>query len=151
MKGRSIRGGVLACIAVLVIGCESATHADPPAGTYVLRTIAGDPLPALAWQTEYTAVQIVADTLFIGPHGRAEERRMVEVHSFVPHHSQKTHMTQSELGIRFAKGRLELSYVCPPNANCVAGPHLIGRLTSAGLTIETANGMRVPLVYERIR
>lgn len=151
MKGRSIRGGVLACIAVLAIGCGTPTDAKPLAGTYVLRTIAGDPLPALAWQTEYTAIHIVADTLLIRPRGRAEERRMVEVHSFVPHHSQKVHTTRSELGIRFAPGRLELTYVCPPNANCVAGPHLIGRLTDEGLTIETASGMRVPLVYERIR
>jgi hypothetical protein len=151
MKGRSIRGGVLACIAILAVGCGSPTDSNPLAGTFVLRTIAGEALPALAWETEYTAIHIIADTLLIPPRGRAEERRTAEVHSSVPHHSQKVHTTSSEIGIRLAAGRLELSYVCPPNANCVAGPHLIGRLTDVGLTFETASGMRVPLVYERIR
>jgi hypothetical protein len=151
MRRRRICIGVLACVGTLAIGCGSPTDADLLAGTYVLRGIAGEPLPALAWETEYTAVHILADTLHLVPGGRGEVRRTVEVHSFVPQPSQQVSSMRSELGIRLHRGRLELTHVCPPNANCVAGPHLIGQLTAEGLTFDTGDGIRVPLVYERIR
>lgn len=51
----------------------------------------------------------------------------------------------TELRFEMKRGRIEVSAICPPNANCAPPPHLVARAVAEGLRVDVANGQRVPL------
>lgn len=56
----------------------------------------------------------------------------------------------SELRFEIKSGRIEVSAICPPNANCAPPPDFVARAVAVGLRVDVAPGQRVPLLYTRV-
>lgn len=135
---------------LMTFGCELATAPQPAPGTYVLRSVAGDPLPTVQFATEYITVRVLADTLRLRADGTGTERILQQAHLSTSTIPEPPEARESDVRYRTRRNRIELEYICPPNALCAAPPHLRGRLARGGLVFDYALGMRAPLVYERI-
>lgn len=137
------------CLAA-ALGCDSPLGPDDVSGTYTLERIAGDPLPAVTFENESVVVRVLADTLRLdgGGGGTAVSVRAIVVKSSGVGHGPAR--VTSELRYRVVGGRVEVHYVCPPNALCAAGPHLIARRTADGLVVDQALEERAPQRYVRV-
>jgi hypothetical protein len=160
-RRRSPRARPLAVLAALVLSgaCRSsgAPEIEGPASpladgetVYVLRTVAGSPVPAVVLDNGYAVVTFLADTLRLQPDGSG-----VQVVVERTRDSGQPETESSEvrpLTYTVAGSRIAISIVCPPTALmlCAAPPHYRGTLTPTGLRLERALEYRVPLVYERV-
>jgi hypothetical protein len=133
-------------LAVVAGSCRSTT--EPLGEVYVLRSIAGVPMPApYAPNLEFSARKI-ADTLFLGADGTGDAHTVME-------ESLGGRVFTFNEGVTYTRrgNDVEVSYECPPNALalCVAPPHLIGKVTATGIQFVESRVSRAPLVYERVR
>jgi hypothetical protein len=138
---------LLALVVPAVLACESNFLLEPDSefvGTYVLDVSDGSVV--LRWDS--VRATILADTLRFREEGRASRRvithydyatfRDTTVDTYIPYLHQK-------------KGfRVELEYVCPPNALCGPPPHLWGNVAGRALVLRTAEDPRPALRYRRI-
>jgi len=46
--------------------------------------------------------------------------------------------------------RIEITFICPPNADCIAGPHLVGEQIDSGLALGPPASSRPASTYKRI-
>jgi hypothetical protein len=158
---------------VTVVSCRDTTSAAPPVlGTYVLISIAGEPLPSNIIATPVGLVFLArADTIVLATDGTARKR---EVGERVSGSGAPPGPYQTDEPLRFTvteAGAIELSYVCdgaavradvmpstsatatevPRTLSCVAGPHFMGRLGDDELVITATNlGYRTPRRYRRV-
>lgn len=144
---------LLTGLAVLATGCSDSTTASRLTdGTFLLRTVAGEPLPARMRIDQFGGVYL-ADTLRFAPIRRPRfseprvERSIVErlpggeivnPIEFVAYHRDGNDFT--------------FYYPCPADADCMIGL-ASGRLSGDRLEVTTHpnSGLRSPLMYERIR
>jgi hypothetical protein len=134
-------------LAAACIGCGE-TAASAAGDTYVLRSIAGDALPAVFTESDAVRVRILADTLVLADDRTGHEVQRLETLTAVDG-SLHTYRSVVTLTWSVRDGRLEIAYDCPDFASCIAPPHLAGAATAAGLTFDQSLG-RAPLVFERI-
>jgi hypothetical protein len=137
---------LIVALAVATASCRSTT--ESLGEVYVLRSIAGVPLPAeYAPNVEFKGRKL-ADTLFLNANGTGE------LHS-TSEESLGGRVLLSDAPVTYQRqgNDLEVSYVCPPNALilCLAPPHLIGKVTASGILFVESRVSRAPLVYERVR
>jgi hypothetical protein len=142
----------LSLAALLATACSDEPLAPSAvAGTYVLLSINGNPLPAPAGYEGPAdgSVIVIADTLRLAAD---ESGSLVRVEqpgpdpSSVVRHESPLHYKTTEDGVA-------LTFECPPEALmlCVAGPHLTARLSASGLTAIRPLGTRQEnLVYSRV-
>jgi hypothetical protein len=137
--------------AVCLAGCRTS-DVDGPShalhGTYVLQTVSGAPLPALANGAHMTDFIIVVDTLYIDGKGDGIEVMVASRPGVAGVERQKVTFKLS-IG---AEDVVIVNYFCPDGglASCLAGPHHVGRLTVLGLTYESSAMYRSPMVYRRV-
>jgi hypothetical protein len=137
---------MIAVGAALTASCRSPVQ--PLGDTYVLRSIAGIALPAAYAPNLDLPARKLADTLFLRGDGTGEIHATIEEALGGAVIRQDGQVTYTQHG-----NDLEVSYVCPSNAaaQCLAQPHLTGRLTFTGILFDRAAVSRAPLVYERVR
>jgi hypothetical protein len=148
---RRSRAALLAT--VLLAGCGEPLGPEDVAGTYVLRSVAGELLPAVAVASDDATFRIVADTLRLRADGTGRRLTTTEIEPAVaPAGGNGPEVVRGERALRFrvVSARVEIEYVCGINEMCVAPPHLSGRRGRGELRIDYALGGRVPLVYGRI-
>lgn len=153
MPHRAARPRAALAAAALAAGLAPAACDDPVrpgdlAGVYVLQSVAGDALPTVAYTTPGFAARVLADTLRLAADGTGSEARRAVNDPPAPD-AGTPYATLSAFTYAVVGGRVEVTYVCPPNADCVAGPHLVARLEGGGLVVEQALAQRVPQVYAR--
>ncbi len=147
--GRTTGALIALAASGLATACEGPTRPLEVSGTYVLRQIAGEPLPAIIARDSGSALLLLADTLRLEAGGRglvARSTMLVSIHA----PADGPFRAESPLVYRVSGSRIEITYVCPPNASCVAGPHLIARRTSLGLEGFESVGEGRSVAYERI-
>jgi hypothetical protein len=142
----------LAGTVLAVVACSDGLNPFVPGEVYVLRSIGGDPLPAVAGQFGSITLLVLADTLRLLPNG-AGVRAQVEVQDFatdevllrdlVPRRSSFTYLRTGD--------RIEFTLACPPEASCVAGPNMVGLLEGNILEVELDPPRRGPQVYELVK
>lgn len=140
--------GVLGCAAILAFAsCDSPLSPSQVAGTYVLMPAEGTTLPVVVIDDEWITVSVLADTIRLrgdrsGEHARTQ---IAELHAAEDPPSVSTWRTEFHYRIR--RGRIEISYICPPNALCTPPPHEIGRFEGDGFVLES-----IPegFVYRRV-
>jgi hypothetical protein len=140
-------------VAVLVVtgsGCSSSTGPSSVAGTYVLRSIAGDALPAVAVTGVYIEGPpiVLADTIRF--RGDGAGTRAITSRGGGIGDGQPGRVSHDVLPLRVhvRGGQLDLFYDCGPNANCIGiGP---AHLTATGFEIAATDDARGPQVYRRI-
>lgn len=144
----------LVALAVVAGGClESTTAPEFAEGTFVLRTVAGEPLPA-AVRIDQFGGEYLADTLRFTPlslalfAGPTAERSIVERQPAGAMVQRVEFVAYDREGDDFA-----FSYPCGPGtADCMVG---FASGTLSGNLLEVIahpnSGLRSPLVYERIQ
>jgi hypothetical protein len=144
----------LAILITLMLGCGESVGPDDAPGSYVLRRVDGDPLPAVLYDNEIYAVRVISDTIRLRADGTGTIsgiRDALPLHEGLPAEGP----VHASTNIRFKAlvKRIEIEYECPPNANCLPPPHLIAHLRSDGLTARWGPGMlgRSPLFYSQVQ
>ena len=139
----------LATLAALgTAACGDPAGPADVADTYVLRSIAGNALPAVAYTTPGLTSRVLADTLRLRADGTGSATRTAVLDPPAADAGVPYTVT-SDLTYAVVGGRVQVTYACPPNASCVAGPHLVARREGGGLVAERALAERVPQVYAR--
>lgn len=134
----------------LAVACGDPVAPGDFAGTYTLQRVDGDPLPTVLFTTEYVRVRVLADTLRLNANGTGLQISVREVEPLVPGlPAEPSSRVDSELRFETKGGRIEVSAICPPNANCAPPPYLVARAVAEGLRVDVATGQRVPLLYTR--
>jgi hypothetical protein len=146
---RSTRFTILLC-ATVPLACGEPLSPRDIAGTYALQRVAGDSLPALLYTNEYVTVHVFADTLLFGPDRRGTLITVRESEPLAGGPSTGPLRGESTFGFRVVEGQIEVTFDCPPNANCAPPPHLVLRRSPAGLQADFALGARTPLSYARL-
>ncbi|HEX5726559.1 MAG TPA: hypothetical protein VFX98_13880 [Longimicrobiaceae bacterium] len=123
-------------------GCDSALGVDPAevAGTYVLEAVAGSPLPAVVMENEDFMSTVLADTFRFSGDGTGRQSVRTRLRLHATGVTENISFQQQTFGYRIRGARIEITYVCAPNALCLPGPHLIARPTADGLRIEGEPG-----------
>jgi hypothetical protein len=120
---------------------------------YVLRTVAGDPLPTALIDNEYATIVTLADTVWLEADGSGVEvatERSTDKSSGTP---PVVRTDARPFSYSLAGSRIEVSFECNDVIirSCLAPPHYRGRLTDERLALESAMAYRTPLEYERVR
>lgn len=135
---------LLACLflSAPLVGCETTLDPDTFVGSYTL--VEGG---AVLRNPEVRA-SILSDSLWLHRDGTA--RRVTrELLEYADSARDTTLVFEAPYEYRVDGTRIELAYVCPPNAVCTPPPHLWGEISTAGLILRDAFDPRVPLQYVR--
>ncbi len=127
--------------ALAAAGCESATlSSGEVAGTYVLVSFNGGPLPQETSSLEHARFYILASTLELAADGTETRRTRVDYRN--PAVADEETVAVSELHYELNADRVRLSYRCGgPEVNCLPGPHAFGRMDGSELVLTAAEGV----------
>jgi len=134
---------------VAALSCGEPTAPLDTGGTYALVRIAGEALPAPSFESEFVRVASVADTLRFYPDGTGSSAVVQRV-ELPPGGAPEEMRFASPFHYRVDGVRVEIDFDCPPNASCVAPPHMVGRLTSTGIRFDFVLQSRVPQDYASV-
>lgn len=136
LKRRSPMWHSLVASALLgLLGCGDTLSPGDVEGLYVLQSVGENPLPALLPTTSNWRYRVVADTVVLRTDGSGVHVRWSQ--SFQSGTAEPA-PTRWEIGLgyRIAESTIEITIICPPNALCTAGPHMIARREGDGLRVE---------------
>jgi hypothetical protein len=152
--GRSSTRRIVWSSALILLGasCRDPLTPGHVAGSYVLRQVGGDALPAVLSENGFFRLVVLADTLRLRPDGtgtvtglRDEQPLGAGITAAGPK------LVTMALMYHVVHDRIEMSFVCPPYALCVRElPQYVATTTLGGVLVDSAPGFRVPLVYQRI-
>jgi len=159
MNGSINRSLLSPLLLLLACGPEPAPGTGPregPSATariYVLRTVAGNPVPAVLVDNEHATIVTLADTVWLEADGTGVEvatERSTDKASGAPP-VVRTDARPFSYGT--ARGRIDVSFECNDVVirSCSPPPHYRGALTDARLLLDHALYYRTPLEYERVR
>ena len=138
---------------VLASACGDSLAPGELGQEYTLVAVANDVLPTALYTTESGTLRILSQTIRFGPKGAGS---ITETTELVPPGADApvAGPTQTTFGVHWDEvdDRIEIDFDCPPNANCVAGPHLIARVEGHSLraTWGPQIDARSPLRYEEV-
>ena len=145
-RGVFRRVGALLTV-VAASGCGDGTSTGA-LEFYLLERFEGTALPALAVQTGGVSSTVLDGAVLLvrGGTGQISERRLN-----VDEASPRGRVETSRLNITYeVRGtRIEITYVCPPEADCLPGPHLTGELVGNRLAIGQAASSKPASIYRR--
>jgi hypothetical protein len=148
------RIGLTLAALVLAAGCNGSTTApEVGEGTFVLRTVAGEPLPTRVRVAQFGG-EYLADTLRFTPLSLALFAEPTAERSIVERLPAGDTATRIEFVAYERTGdTFDFSYPCGPGTlDCMVG---LGSGTLSGDQLEIVahpnSGLRSPLVYERIQ
>lgn len=149
MPGPLRAWSVRVAAAVILSGCSLHEPRQVEA-EYVLSTVDGEVLPAVIAENELAVVRVIADTIRLYGNGTGVRARVTETTSDVTLDVVEPRPRSPESFVyRITGDRFEADFPCPPEASCVAPPHLVGTLSDAGQVLTSAAAWRV-LVYLRV-
>lgn len=128
-------------LALLAAGCDSDPVAPGKvAAEYVLESVNGGPLPAEKFDNGTFSFILLSETLRLEEDGSGIQESVHQTDFADP--TKPDHRSDSlfRLTYRLLGDRLEVSFYCPPEAICIMGPHLIGRMDGATLVLTDLNG-----------
>ena len=132
---------------VAASGCGDGTGAGA-LEFYLLERFEGSALPALVFETGGASSTVLEGTVLLVRGGTGQitaTRRNVDAVS------PQGRVETSRLNITYEVHgtRIEITYVCPPTADCIAGPHLTGELVGSRLAIGAAVSSKPASIYRR--
>ena len=150
-RGVAAGMGRLVFGAALLAGSACGDPLDPGAfsDTYVLTSVAGEPLPTVLTENEIWRFRVVSDVLVLNGDGTGHRATAGEGQRLDLDQPAESVEWRVDLTYRVDDARIVIDYVCDDVASCIAPPHLIARPTPTGLRAESRIGERQPLVYER--
>jgi hypothetical protein len=139
----------LLCASVVLIAgvaCDDPLRPEDVVGTYVVRTVRGEPLPMIAWQTETDTARLVADTLRLRRDGTGTEVSVYELTGDVQLAASRV---EQDIQFEIRDGRLDGGYVCRGLCLAVFVP-IRGLFTGEGLRLEVWKHGEGPIELERV-
>ena len=154
---------LLSLMVVIASGCQSDEtvtgdasrdivtrgFGDGPAGVYVLRTVAGQALPAVIASHDFDHAVMLADTIFLhedGTGGTSEIKRVIED----PKDGEQTRTETVAFAYQMTGSRLTVELPCPPLASCSAPPHYAGTVSPDALDLTIALNYRGPMHFAKV-
>ena len=149
MRQRVLRSA-LPFVVLAVVACSDTTGPDHFAGSYRLERYEGAALPAVTYQAGTTSVTILRQSLMLGEEGTGVATSTTRVvDPTTPQGSENTFSSLLRFEVR--GGKIEITYVCPPDADCIAGPHLVGERVDGSLVLSPPASSRPASIYRRVR
>jgi hypothetical protein len=141
---------VLLC--VVPAGCQVSVGPSGVWGLYGLERVGESSLPAVIYSDEFIVFTILADTLEFEADCRGR-RITVQAAEYLQPGGSPGHETRSEAAFtcRSVGGRIEISFVCPPEASCIAPPHMRARQIPGGLQVDVLYAPQGTYYYTRLR
>jgi hypothetical protein len=130
----------------LALAAACSTEPALPLGRdyYALESVAGVALPApYAPNPSYNGL-LVADSIMFREDGTGHRQAVYQEENSTTRFNSSEALNWTRSG-----NRIEVTFVCPPTASCIAGPHLVGTLDGTTITMTESVVMRHPLVYRR--
>lgn len=162
MPAFPVRTGAL----FLLCAMQPACHPNEPTGdtprpgaaggrpaTYVLRTVAGQPVPATLVANENVTITAVADTFRLATGSTGMQVSVQRTASPSTAQEGEVHRFETSLTYERRGDGIAISLECIDVVfrTCIAPPHYTGTFTASGLILlGTALNLRLPLAYERI-
>lgn len=140
----------LSMFSTITVGCRESLSPAGIAGTYVLERVGDDPLPAEVFRDTHGIVSIVADTLRLRANGRGSFASVRIIDLVGVEAPRIPNRLESSLTFRVVGSRIEMEFICGPNALCAPGPHLTARQYARGLVVEASLVADAPLHYRRL-
>jgi hypothetical protein len=134
---------------LLASSCRDITAPLDYDSNYTLTSIAGEPLPAEEFHSDFVRVVTVSETLRFRPDGTGNRISVEQVEEPVGTAPEEMRF-DTPFHYVVENGRVQIAFDCPPNASCVAPPHMLGRLTSDGIRFDFVLGARVPQQYLKV-
>jgi hypothetical protein len=151
---------VLLCLAVLACSSRPTNPtAEPGPGTaaggavYVLRTVAGEALPAPLAHVPGMTLIAVADTIRLDNQGAGQQVVVHRAEGETAPPGSDFYRAEEPFTYELQGSRISISLECNDIIirSCIAPPHYVGTVTPASLVLESALNYLTPLRYERIR
>ena len=140
---------LLLALALGAVSCSHDVTAVQPGDRYVLRSVAGQTLPALVQQNVNFTSRVVADTIVLRPDGTGT--MTIELRfggSPAPEESGQTE--RLEFIWTVSGNTMTINFVCPGFALCVQTPHYVGEVIRTGIRFDKAMEYRTPLQFELV-
>ena len=150
MTGFVRAGAALASAFVVLVGftgCESVLDPSGVAGTYVLESVGGRPLPAVVWDDEFVRATILADTFRLHSDGTGTRVYALDVKYLKESQRDGKAVFDRQVSYQLKGNDIALTHVCGPAELCAPPPHHTGRISSAALRLGGEPG---PYVYRRV-
>ena len=149
MPRRHFASASLAALVFLtsLSACDDLLGPYDVAGTYVLRSVRGDPVPAVFWESEQSQLHVLADTLRLHLNGTGSEvwfLRATGAYASGPDRRERS------LTFQIQDRRIEAIYPCRPAELCAGVITLRGQLSGSELRVEVHPYGPGPMVFERI-
>jgi hypothetical protein len=142
----------LALVLALAAGqaCSDPTGSDRFVGTYQLTRYEGQTLPVTLQQTSAGSVSLIGERLVIGDNGKAHKSTTVhEVNAQTPLGAALSFAQQYAYVIRGS--RIELTFICPPDADCIFVSPIVGERSGSSLSLSPAASSKPASTYARVR
>jgi len=135
--------------AVAAQSCSEPSGPDGLPGIYRLERFEGRELPAVVNQSSAGTAFIVSQRVILGDNGQGGT--ITEGRSVDDAHSQGSDFSYAQALSYVERGaRIEITFTCPPNADCIAGPHLVGEQIVGGLALGPPASSRPASMFRRI-
>src|SRR5688500_10233723 len=141
---------MLVTVASLGLGCRDGLGPADVAGTYVLGRVGGAALPAEVVRDRVSFMRVTADTLRLRDDGTGRYTSVRVIQQLGGPSAEIPTQLDSDLGFEIVGSRIDITFRCPPNANCIDGPHLVAHHNDGGLIIGTSMVADAPLRYRRV-
>lgn len=152
IRGGAGAGVLAAAAAGLVLsgtGCSALLEPSREEATaWALESLDGAALPAVSMSNEWVTMVTRADTLRFGGRTRGLQIVHWDAAYASPEVADETGRMESEFSYRIVQGRVEISFDCPPNALCLAPPHLYAVPVAGALRVQPVGGGAVR-IYRR--
>jgi hypothetical protein len=145
---RSVVGIALAVLTAQA--CGDGTGPGRFTGSYDLRRYEGVPIPVITSQSDAGSVSIVAQRIVLGDDGKGGMSTTIRVVNAVTPQGALTGYSQALTYVGLG-AKIAITFICPPNADCLAGPHLVGERNGDDLTVARPQSSKPASVYSRVR
>jgi hypothetical protein len=142
---RSFIAGLL--LSSPLTACDDPLSPRDVAGTYVLRSVRGDPVPAIFHESAQSQLHVLADTLRLALDGTGTETWLLESTGLYASGPQRI---ERSLRFELRDGWIEAVYPCAPNELCAGVITLRGQVAGAELRADVHPYGVGPLVFQRV-
>ncbi len=129
-----------ALASVLAAGCGEGHLSG---SRFVLDNINGQPIPAISFENDFSRYVALADIVVLTSQSRGYQSTRIRVEPPGGGSESETYASTTNFTYELASplepgilsADIAITFDCPPNAGCIKGPHLTGRIEGSRLSL----------------
>jgi hypothetical protein len=144
----ALKAALIATVA-FTLACSDGSGPGDLAGRYRLERYEGSPLPAVRFQSSDGTTLVVSEQIVLDEDGeglRFNTGRTVDA----AHPQGDDYSYTQALTYQVRNGQIAITFICPPNADCIAGPHLVGERVAGGIALAPPTSSKPASIYKQI-